>query len=169
MALYSVIQLNFTPELEVLLVDRSILSTTYLKRHMQYFHFRCQIQLDLPVGIQVGGGVRGEVAVEDLALAHGAPDDPEGGWMAQQLRKRTSIYHVQSSPLIWSMDVRSTCWYGQFLAGLNHKTLILISNPDIRSARSYGQLSLYKTLTLQAGATVHTMQLAIIHGDSLGR
>ena len=61
---------------------------------------------------------------------------------------------LQSSPLIWSTDVRSTRLYGQFLAGPNHRTLILISNPDIRSARLYGQFSLDKTLTLQAGSTV---------------
>ena len=61
---------------------------------------------------------------------------------------------VQLSPLIWSTDVRSTRLYGQFLAGPNHRTLILISNPDIRSARLYGQFSLDKTLTLQAGSTV---------------
>ena len=32
--------------------------------------------------------------------------------------------------------------------------LILASNPDIRSARSYGQFSLDKTRTLQAGSSV---------------
>ena len=31
------------------------------------------------VGVEVGGGVRRQVAVEDLALAHGAPDDQESG------------------------------------------------------------------------------------------
>ena len=35
-------------------------------------------------------------------------------------------FDVQSSPLIWSTDVRSTRLYGQFLAGPNHRTLILI-------------------------------------------
>ena len=33
---------------------------------------------------------------------------------------------IQSSPLIWSTDVRSTRLYGQFLTGPNHQTLILI-------------------------------------------
>ena len=61
---------------------------------------------------------------------------------------------VQSSPLVWSTDVRSTRLYGQFFTGPNHRILILISNPDIRSARLYGQFSLDKTLTLQAGSTV---------------
>ena len=37
------------------------------------------------------------------------------------------------------------------LAGPNHITLILISNPDIRSARFYGQFLLDDRLTLQAG------------------
>ena len=63
---------------------------------------------------------------------------------------------IQSSPLIWSTDVRSSRLYGQFLAGPNHRTLILISNSDIRSARLYGRFSLDKTLTLQAGSTVLT-------------
>ena len=61
---------------------------------------------------------------------------------------------IQSSPLIWSTDVRSTRLYGQFMAGPNHGTHILISNPDIWSARLYGQFSLDKILTLQAGSTV---------------
>ena len=61
---------------------------------------------------------------------------------------------LQSSPLIWSTDVRSTRFYGQFLASPNLRNLILISNPDIRSARLYGQFSLDKTWTLQAGSTV---------------
>ena len=64
------------------------------------------------------------------------------------------MLQVQSSPLIWSTNVRSTRLYGQFLAGPNHRTLILISNPDIRSTRLYGQFSLDKKLTLQAGSTV---------------
>ena len=61
---------------------------------------------------------------------------------------------VQSSPLVWSTDVRSTRLYGQLVAGPNHRTLTLTSNPDIRSARLYGQFSLDKALTLQAGSTV---------------
>ena len=65
---------------------------------------------------------------------------------------------IQSSPLIWSTDVRSTRLYGHFLAGPNHPTRILNINPDIRSARLYGQFSLDKTLTLQAGSTVQTKQ-----------
>ena len=44
--------------------------------------------------------------------------------------------------------------YGQFLTGPNYRILILISSPDVRSARLYGQFSLDKTLTLQAGSTV---------------
>ena len=36
------------------------------------------------VGVEVCRGVRGQVAVEDLALAHGAPDDREGGPIAKQ-------------------------------------------------------------------------------------
>ena len=42
----------------------------------------------------------------------------------------------------------------QFLTGPNQRTLLLIINPDIRSARMYGQFLLDKTLTLQAGSTV---------------
>ena len=51
--------------------------------------------------------------------------------------------------------------YGQFLASPNHRTLILISNPDIRSARLYGQFSLDKRLTLQAGSTVLSVGLKV--------
>ena len=73
------------------------------------------------------------------------------------------MLQVQSSPLIWSTNVRSTRLYGQFLAGPNHRTLILISNPDIRSARLYGKFSLDKTLTSQAGSTVrHTVVAKIL-------
>ena len=62
-----------------------------------------------------------------------------------------SVSTVQSSPLVWSMDIRPTRLYGHFLAGPNHRTLILKSNPDIRPSRLYGQFSLDKTMTLQAG------------------
>ena len=61
---------------------------------------------------------------------------------------------VQLRSLVRSTDVWSTCLHGKFLAGPNIITLIVISNPDIRSARLYGQFSLDKTLTLQAGSTV---------------
>ena len=51
--LYRVVQLALTPEIEVfyVLFDRSlsIFSTTSLKHRMKYLHFRCKIQLDLPV------------------------------------------------------------------------------------------------------------------------
>ena len=47
---YRVVQLSFTPEIEVfyMLFKRSlsIYSMTSLKQHMEYFNFRCQIQLD---------------------------------------------------------------------------------------------------------------------------
>ena len=52
---YRVVQLNFTPEIEVfyLLFEISlpIFSMKSLKQHMYYmhFHFRCKIQLDIPV------------------------------------------------------------------------------------------------------------------------
>ena len=52
-ASYRVVQLNFTPETEVfyMLFDRflTISSMTSLKQHIEYFHFRCTIQFDLPV------------------------------------------------------------------------------------------------------------------------
>ena len=48
-----VVQLNLTPEIEVfyILFDRSlsIFSMTFLRQHLEYFNFRCKIQLDLPV------------------------------------------------------------------------------------------------------------------------
>ena len=50
---YRVVQRNLTPEMEVscMLFERflSIFSVTTLKQHMEYFNFRCKIQLDLPV------------------------------------------------------------------------------------------------------------------------
>ena len=98
-----------------------------------------------------------------------------------QVRYQCHCRLVQSSPIIWSTDIRSTRLFNKFLAGPNHRTLILISNPVIRSARLYGQFlagpnhrtliliinlvirsaRLYgqfswdKTLTLEAGSTVH--------------
>ena len=52
---YRVLQMNFTPEIEVFyrLFDRylSIFSMTSLKQHMHYFHILCKIQMDLPVRI----------------------------------------------------------------------------------------------------------------------
>ena len=50
---YRVVQLNFTPEVQVLYMllesFSSIFSMTYLKQHIKYFLFRRKIQLDLPV------------------------------------------------------------------------------------------------------------------------
>ena len=50
---YRVVQLNFSPEIEVfyMLLERSlsIFSMTSLKQNIEYFSFRCEIQLDLPV------------------------------------------------------------------------------------------------------------------------
>ena len=58
------VQLNFTPEIEIFYllfdVSLSIFSKTSLKHHMEYFNFRCRIQLDIPV-LLVGGGVDDEV------------------------------------------------------------------------------------------------------------
>ena len=52
-ALYRVSQLNLTTEIEVfcMLFDRSlsIFSMTSLIQHIEYSHFLCKIQLDLPV------------------------------------------------------------------------------------------------------------------------
>ena len=50
---YRVVQLDFTPEIEVLymLFERylSIFSMTSIKLHIEYFNFRCKILLDLLV------------------------------------------------------------------------------------------------------------------------
>ena len=70
---------------------------------------------------------------------------------------RMFLFQIQSSPLLWSTDARLTRLYGQFLTGLNHRSGILISNPDMKSARLNGQFSLDKTLTLQAGSIVVPM------------
>ena len=49
--MYKVAQMNFTPEVQVfyMLIERplSIFSMTSLKNHIEYFHFRCKILLDL--------------------------------------------------------------------------------------------------------------------------
>ena len=68
----------------------------------------------------------------------------------QQRAKSLSL----AGALVHKIIFEATRLYGQFLAGPNHRTLILINNPDIRSARLYGQFSLDKMLTLQAGSTV---------------
>ena len=51
--IYRVVQLNFTPEIEVfyMLFERplSIFSMSALKQHIEYFHLQSEIQLDLPV------------------------------------------------------------------------------------------------------------------------
>ena len=51
--LYRVVQLNFTPEIEVFYMpfgrSLSIFSMTSVKQHIECFNFRCKIQLDLPV------------------------------------------------------------------------------------------------------------------------
>ena len=53
--IYRVVQLNFTTEVEVIymLFNRSlsIFSMTSLNLHIEYFNFRCKIQLDLSVGL----------------------------------------------------------------------------------------------------------------------
>ena len=51
--LHRVVQLNFTPEIEVfhMLFDRFYFSMTSLKQHMEYFNFTCSIQLDQPVWV----------------------------------------------------------------------------------------------------------------------
>ena len=70
--------------------------------------------------------------------------------------------YIQSSPLIWSTDVRSTRLYGQFLAGPNHRTLVVISNPDIRSARLYGQFLAgpnHRTLVLISNPDIRSARL----------
>ena len=56
---YRVVQLNFTPEIEVfyMMFERplSIFSMTSLKQHIEYSHFRCKILFDLPVqGLRCG-------------------------------------------------------------------------------------------------------------------
>ena len=54
---YRVVQPNLIPEIEVfyMLFDRSlsILSMTSHKQHIEYFNFRCKIQLDLHVHIKL--------------------------------------------------------------------------------------------------------------------
>ena len=50
---YKVVQLNFTPEIEVFYMlferDLSIFSMTSLEQHIKYFNSLCKIQLDPPV------------------------------------------------------------------------------------------------------------------------
>ena len=77
-----------------------------------------------------------------MYLGNSMPVKTQGTKKLAKREQYLSHLAVQSSPLIWSTDVRSIRLYGQFFAGPNHRTLILISNPDIRSARLYGQFSL---------------------------
>ena len=48
---YRVVQLSFAPDIKVSYILRSfsIFSMTSLKQHLECFHFRFKIQLDLPV------------------------------------------------------------------------------------------------------------------------
>ena len=81
--LYRVVQLNFAPEIEVfyVLFEKSlyIFSVTSIKHHIQYFHFRCKIQLDHPVrargpllDVDVAAVVRAEAVARLLSKAFGA-------------------------------------------------------------------------------------------------
>ena len=56
--------------------------------------------------------------------------------------------YVHWIPLVRSTDVRSIFAWSQ------SKSAIVDNNPDVRSTHLYGQFSMDKTLTLQAGATV---------------
>ena len=51
--MYRVVQLNFTPGIELFYmlfdISLSIFCVASLKQHVEYFHFRCKIQLDFPV------------------------------------------------------------------------------------------------------------------------
>ena len=49
--IYRVVQLNLTPEIEVFFIffDPFISSMTSLKQHMEYYNFRCKIQVDITV------------------------------------------------------------------------------------------------------------------------
>ena len=63
-----VVQLNFTPEIEVfyMLFYRylSTFSMTSLKQNIEYFHSRCKIKLSLPVDWKVLRGPQGSFAQE---------------------------------------------------------------------------------------------------------
>ena len=52
-------------------------------------------------------------------------------------------YEIQSRPLIWSTDVRSTRLYGQFLAGPEQIWHFVSEKArlKVRNARLYGQFS----------------------------
>ena len=66
--MYRVVQLNFTQEIELLMfeTDLFIFSMTSLKQHIEYFHFRCKIQLDLSNSVAPN---------EDLITLIGDDDD----------------------------------------------------------------------------------------------
>ena len=59
--------------------------------------------------------------------------------MVGQLSGRTFL--VQSSPLVWSTDVRSTRLYGQFLAGPERNGHLFSEKAPfkVRKTRLYGQ------------------------------
>ena len=60
------------------------------------------------VGVEVGRGVRGQVAVEDLPLAHGAPGRSVGVW---RFDRSTILIHV----MVGNEEAPSTVWGGDLL------------------------------------------------------
>ena len=73
-------------------------------------------------------------------------------------------HDLHSSPLVWYTDIRS-------IFGWSESEIIKLgSNPDIWSACIYGQFSLDKTWTLQAGSSVPMLRLrfSLDHIDGSG-
>ena len=60
---------------------------------------------------------------------------------------------IHSGPLVRSMDIRSFSHVRSIFGLSQSEILILASNLDIRSAHFYGQFSLDKRWTLQAGSS----------------
>ena len=77
---------------------------------------------------------------------------------------QVAISSVRIVPLVRSTDVRSIFSWSQ------SESAILSNKLDVRSSRLYGQLSLDKTLTLQAGSSVPATLLSaeIFHIHIMG-
>ena len=102
--LLRVVQLNLTPEMEVfyMLFERclSIFSMASLKQHIEYFHSRCKIQLDLPVqdkrpSLQSHSREkRHSVSLQDTAVLAERPDNQACNvpWSSDSEVRRSDVY-----------------------------------------------------------------------------
>ena len=114
---YRVVQLNFTPKIGVfyMLFERSIsiFSLTSLKQHIEYFHFRCEIQLDLPVHNKFRLHRWCEFSVS-CVVSPRSHENPMGNmkirdqWLFQ-LQHSVHVFEVFWDGHSWWQDIRPSC------------------------------------------------------------